>query len=134
MPAAPSSVQPSSIQPFGGVYRGRRVIVTGHTGFKGAWLCEWLLDLGATVAGISLAPNTDPSLFVQLGLATRVEHHIQDIRQAGATSAIVREFRPDFVFHLAAQPLVRLSYERPVETWETNVLGTINILEALRLL
>jgi len=120
-------------EPFGGVFRGRRVLVTGHTGFKGAWLCEWLLDLGAHVCGIALAPNTEPSLFQQLGLESRLDHHIQDIRQAGAVTAIVRNLRPDFVFHLAAQPLVRLSYEQPVETWETNVLGTIHILEALRL-
>jgi CDP-glucose 4,6-dehydratase len=119
---------------FAGAFRNRRVLVTGHTGFKGAWLCEWLLDLGATVAGIGLAPNTDPSLFQQLGLDSRLEHHIQDIRQPGPTAAIIRDFRPDFVFHLAAQPLVRLSYDQPVETWETNVLGTIHVLEALRLL
>jgi CDP-glucose 4,6-dehydratase len=119
-------------EPFGGVYRGRRVLVTGHTGFKGAWLCEWLLDLGAQVAGTSLAPNTTPSLFEQLGLEGRLDHHLQDIRQAGAIAGIVRDFRPDFLFHLAAQPLVRLSYEQPVETWETNVLGTIHLLEALR--
>jgi CDP-glucose 4,6-dehydratase len=129
MPAAPSS-----IQPFGGVFRGRRVLVTGHTGFKGAWLCEWLLDLGASVSGIALAPNTEPALFHQLGLEARLTHHVQDIRESGATAAIIREFRPDFVFHLAAQPLVRLSYELPVETWQANVLGTINILDPLRLL
>jgi CDP-glucose 4,6-dehydratase len=106
--------------------------VTGHTGFKGAWLCEWLLGLGAEVAGIALAPNTDPSLFVQLGLEPRLDHHLQDIRQPGAVAAIIRDFRPDFLFHLAAQPLVRLSYQRPVETWETNVLGVIHLMEALR--
>jgi CDP-glucose 4,6-dehydratase len=106
--------------------------VTGHTGFKGAWLCEWLLGLGAHVAGIGLAPNTDPSLFQQLGLAARMDHHLQDIRQAGPLSQLVRDFSPDFVFHLAAQPLVRLSYQQPVETWETNVLGTIHLLDALR--
>ena len=121
-------------EPFGGSFKNRRVLVTGHTGFKGAWLCEWLLDLGAQVSGIALAPNTDPSLFHQLGLESRIAHHIQDIREPAAFSAIIRDFRPDFLFHLAAQPLVRLSYERPVETWETNVLGTIHVLEALRLL
>ena len=128
MPGAVAQIN----EPFRGAYRGRRVLVTGHTGFKGAWLCEWLLDLGATVCGIALEPNTKPALFEQLGLQTRVEHHIQDIREPAATAAIIRDFRPDFVFHLAAQPLVRLSYERPVETWETNVLGTIHILESLR--
>jgi CDP-glucose 4,6-dehydratase len=123
----------SSPEAFGGVFRDRRVVVTGHTGFKGAWLCEWLLSLGARVTGIALPPNTEPSLFQQLGLASRLDHRVQDIRQAGQTAAIIREVRPDFLFHLAAQPLVRLSYEQPVETWDTNVLGTIHILEALRL-
>ncbi|HEX4085572.1 MAG TPA: CDP-glucose 4,6-dehydratase, partial [Chthoniobacteraceae bacterium] len=87
-----------------------------------------------TVCGIALEPNTQPSIFEQIGLRQRLEHHLQDIREGGATGEIVRRFRPDFVFHLAAQPLVRLSYERPVETWETNVLGAIHILESLRLL
>jgi len=122
----------STPEPYGGVFRGRRVLVTGHTGFKGAWLCEWLLALGARVAGIALPPNTEPSLFRQLGLEGRLEHHIQDIRDAGALVPLIRGLEPDFVFHLAAQPLVRLSYEQPVETWETNVLGTIHVLEALR--
>jgi CDP-glucose 4,6-dehydratase len=121
-------------EPFGGVYRGRRVLVTGHTGFKGAWICQWLLDLGARVSGIALAPNTATSLFQQLGLESHLDHHLQDIRDPAAVAAIVRDFRPEFVFHLAAQPLVRLSYEQPVETWETNVLGTIHLLEALRVL
>jgi CDP-glucose 4,6-dehydratase len=129
MPGAPSPTDP-----FGGVFRGRRVLVTGHTGFKGAWLSQWLLDLGATVSGISLPPNTAPSLFKQLGLESRLDHYIQDVRHPGSVAALIRELRPDFVFHLAAQPLVRLSYEMPVETWETNVGGTIHILEALRLL
>ena len=125
---------PSTTEPFGGVYRGKRVLVTGHTGFKGAWLCEWLLDLGATVAGLGLAPNTEPNLFEQLGLEKRLEHHVQDIRDGAATGALMRTFKPDYVFHLAAQPLVRLSYDQPVETWETNVLGTIHVLQGLRLL
>jgi CDP-glucose 4,6-dehydratase len=118
--------------PFGGVFRGSRVLVTGHTGFKGAWLCQWLLDLGAQVSGIALPPNTDPSLFQQLDLETRLGHHIQDIRQPLPLAYLIRDLRPEFVFHLAAQPLVRLSYEQPVETWDTNVLGTIHLLEALR--
>jgi CDP-glucose 4,6-dehydratase len=124
----------SPTDPFSGVFRGRRVLVTGHTGFKGAWLSQWLLDLGANVSGIALPPNTTPSLFQQLGLETRLDHHIQDIRNPGALAALIREMKPDFIFHLAAQPLVRLSYEQPVETWEANVLGTIHVLEALRLL
>ena len=133
-PSIPIPASPGAPEPFGGVFRGRRVLVTGHTGFKGAWLGEWLLELGATISGVALAPNTEPSLFRQLGLETRLVHHLQDIRQPGAVAAIIRDFRPDFVFHLAAQPLVRLSYEQPVETWETNVLGTIQVLEGLRLL
>ena len=124
----------SSTEPFGGIFQGRRVLVTGHTGFKGAWLCQWLLDLGASVSGLALAPNTDPSLFQQLGLETRLDHHLQDIRQPLAVAAIIRDLRPDFLFHLAAQPLVRLSYQQPVQTWETNVMGVIHVLEALRTL
>src|SRR5271154_4599117 len=88
MPAAASSSDP-----FGGVFRGRRVLVTGHTGFKGAWLCEWLLDLGAEICGIALPPNTEPSLFEQLGLESRVQHHIQDIRDPAGVSGIFRDFR-----------------------------------------
>jgi CDP-glucose 4,6-dehydratase len=125
-------LNPPTRDPFGGVYRDRRVLVTGHTGFKGSWLSQWLLDLGAHVSGIALAPNTTPSLFQQLALETRLDHHLQDIREPAAVAAIVRDFRPDFVFHMAAQPLVRLSYEQPVETWDTNVLGTIHLLQALR--
>lgn len=113
-------------------YSGKTVLVTGHTGFKGAWLCEWLLMLGARVVGIALPPNTEPALFDQLGLADRVEHHVQDIRDPEALTSIVVEARPDYLFHLAAQPLVRLSYAEPVETYTTNVIGTVNLLEALR--
>src|SRR5580700_11220320 len=97
-------------EPFGGIFRGRRVLVTGHTGFKGAWLSAWLLDLGARVAGIALEPETKPSLFEQLGLEKRLVHHVQDIRQLSPVAGIIRDFGPDFVFHLAAQPLVRTSY------------------------
>lgn len=113
-------------------YQGKTVLVTGHTGFKGAWLCEWLLKLGARVVGVALPPNTEPALFDQLGLASRVEHHLQDIRDREALTAIVLKARPEYLFHLAAQPLVRLSYAEPVETYTTNLLGTVNLLEALR--
>lgn len=106
--------------------------MTGHTGFKGSWLCEWLLLLGARVHGLSLAPEGSPALFDQLGLASRLEHHIGDIRDAALVRRIVGETQPDFVFHLAAQPLVRLSYDQPVETYATNVMGTVHVLEALR--
>ena len=116
-----------------GVYRGKRVLVTGHTGFKGSWLCEWLLALGAEVHGLALPPPTRPSLFSQLRLAKRIKSHtIGDIRDLATVKGVVRRVKPDFVFHLAAQPLVRLSYEKPVETFATNVMGTVHVLEALR--
>ena len=114
---------------------GSRVLVTGHTGFKGSWLCEWLLSLGAEVSGIALDPPTSPSLFDQLDLANRISSDRRiDIRDAEAVERAVRDIRPDFVFHLAAQPLVRRSYAEPALTWETNVFGTIRLLEALRTL
>jgi CDP-glucose 4,6-dehydratase len=113
-------------------FRGKRVWLSGHTGFKGSWLSEWLLGLGAIVHGYALAPDTTPSLFDHLGLAGRLEHEIADIRDADAVRRSIRSFQPDFVIHMAAQPLVRRSYAIPVETYETNVMGTINVLEALR--
>jgi CDP-glucose 4,6-dehydratase len=118
---------------FGDIYRGKRVLLTGHTGFKGSWLAEWLLDLGAEVTGLALPPDTTPALFDELGLATRLRHCCGDIRQLSIVMEAVDSCRPDFVFHLAAQPLVRLSYEKPVETYATNVLGTVHVLEAVRL-
>ena len=119
---------------FADTFNGKRVLVTGHTGFKGAWLCEWLLTLGAKVTGLALPPPTQPALFEQLGLAGRVQHWLGDIRDHALVQRIVLECRPDFVFHLAAQPLVRLSYAQPVDTYSTNVMGTIHVLEALRTL
>ncbi len=119
-------------QVFRGTYAGKRVFVSGHTGFKGSWLCEWLLQLGAEVTGYSLAPYTQPSLFELLGLAQRVRHLEADIRDLPAFSRAVAEAKPDFVFHLAAQPIVRESYAKPVETFATNLMGTVHILEALR--
>ena len=113
-------------------WQGKRVLVTGHTGFKGAWLSLWLLSLGAEVAGLSLPPTTSPALFTQLALQQDLRHHVIDIRDRDRTGNAIAEFQPDIVFHLAAQPLVRQSYREPVETWETNVLGTIHILEALK--
>jgi CDP-glucose 4,6-dehydratase len=117
---------------FGGAFAGRRVLLTGHTGFKGAWLSEWLLGLGADVTGFALAPPTDPALFDQLGLARRLRHIQSDVRDAAKVAHAVSESRPDFIFHLAAQSLVRESYEQPVDTFATNVMGTINVLEAAR--
>ena len=114
-------------------YRGKKVLVTGHTGFKGSWLCEWLLALGAEVHGFALEPPTRPSLFNQLKLAKRITSHtIGDVRDLDLLVRTMRRMKPDFVFHLAAQPLVRLSYEKPAETFDTNVMGTVNVLEAAR--
>lgn len=112
-------------------WRGRRVLVTGHTGFKGSWLCEMLLARGAEVAGLALPPEVSPALFDQLGLARRLDHAIIDIRDRDALAARVQDCAPEVVFHLAAQPLVRRSYREPVETWATNVMGTAHLLDAL---
>ena len=116
--------------PFLNSYRGKKVFLTGHTGFKGSWLAEWLLQLGAEVHGYALAPTAP--LFDQLGLASRLHHQVADIRDRATLEQSLLSFQPDFVFHLAAQPLVRYSYAEPVETYETNVMGTIYLLEALR--
>lgn len=112
-------------------YSGKRVLVTGHTGFKGAWLCEWLLGLGANVHGLAL-PALKPSLFFALELERRMKHAIQDIRNAHELEHAIRELRPDIIFHLAAQALVRVSYREPVPTFATNALGTAHLLEAVR--
>lgn len=114
-------------------YQGKRVFVTGHTGFKGAWLCEWLLSLGAEVFGFALEPPTDPSLFDQLNLSQRMHHKIGNVCDLTDLSDAVANADPDFVFHLAAQPLVIPSYRMPVETYATNVMGTVNLLESVRL-
>jgi CDP-glucose 4,6-dehydratase len=112
-------------------YAGRRVLVTGHTGFKGAWLCEWLLALGAEVHGLALEPE-ERSLFHALGLEKRLHHRILDVRDATALRDHIATLHPDYIFHLAAQPLVRLSYREPVATFDTNVMGTAHLLDALR--
>ena len=117
---------------FADAFRGRPVWLSGHTGFKGSWLAEWLLEQGAVVHGFALAPATTPSLFHQLALAGRLHHEIGDVRDAAAVSRSLQKAQPDFVFHLAAQPLVRRSYAEPVETYATNVMGTVHVLEALR--
>jgi CDP-glucose 4,6-dehydratase len=113
-------------------WRGRRVLVTGHTGFKGAWLCYWLTRMGARVVGLALAPNTDPNLFSEAGLGSCVESLTLDIRDLEATRRGIVGANPEIVFHLAAQPLVLRSYEAPIETFSTNVLGTAHVLESLR--
>lgn len=117
---------------FNGVFAGRRVFITGHTGFKGSWLTHWLLELGADVTGFSLEPDTEPSIFEELGLSSRISHHIGDIRDIAKLEAAIKECQPEIILHLAAQPLVRLSYEDPLGTFETNVMGLANILQIAR--
>lgn len=113
-------------------WRGKRVLVTGHTGFKGAWLSLWLKLLGAQIIGYSLDPPTRPNLFEAIGLAEEISHLYGDVRDLKKLQSAFREFKPDLVFHLAAQALVRLSYREPHLTYETNVMGTVNVLEAVR--
>ena len=114
-------------------YRGKRVLVTGHTGFKGSWLCLWLAELGAEVHGYALAPPTTPSLFEEAGCASVLaSHRTGDVRDFDGVQEALRAVRPEMVFHLAAQPLVRLSYRQARETYENNVRGTVNVLEAVR--
>lgn len=116
-----------------GLFRGRRVFVTGHTGFKGAWLCAVLDHLGAEVTGFALEPPPGRSLFLEAKLAQRLDHRIGDVRDAKALADALRSARPEIVFHLAAQSLVRRGYEDPSGTWATNVLGTQHLLDAIRL-
>jgi CDP-glucose 4,6-dehydratase len=113
-------------------YNRKKVFVTGHTGFKGTWLCRMLLHAGAEVTGYALEPPTEPSLFVQTGTARDVRSVTGDVRDREGLAAAMSEASPEVVFHLAAQPLVRLSYREPALTYETNVMGTVNVLEALR--
>ena len=117
---------------FANSFQGKTVWLSGHTGFKGAWLARWLDQLGAHVHGFALPPTTTPSLFEQLGLAKKIGHEIGDVRDADAVKRSILRAQPDFVFHLAAQALVRHSYEHPLETYATNVMGTAHVLEALR--
>jgi CDP-glucose 4,6-dehydratase len=114
-------------------WKGRRVFLTGHTGFKGAWLALWLKSLGAEVTGFALEPEKN-SLFNAASVASDLVHQIGDIRDAAQIRERLVAAKPEFVFHLAAQPLVRRSYREPVETWSTNVMGTIHVLEAIRAL
>ena len=115
-------------------WRGRRIFLTGHTGFKGSWLSLWLAQLGAEVYGYSLAPPTEPSLFERAGVADGLtSHHIGDIRDIDSLKAALGAARPEIVIHMAAQPLVRESYVDPIGTYATNVMGTVNLFEAVRL-
>lgn len=113
-------------------WKGKRVLVTGHTGFKGGWLSLWLQQMGAEVCGYSLLAPTDPSLFEVARVADGMRSVEGDIRDMGHLKRVVAEFRPEIVFHLAAQPLVRQSYKDPIETYSTNVMGTVNVLETVR--
>jgi len=117
---------------FADSYRERRVFVTGHTGFKGAWLAEWLGAMGAEVTGYALDPPTEPNLFDALDLGARLRHVVADVRDRECLATEVRAARPSVIFHLAAQPLVRRGYVEPHETFEINVMGTVNVLDAAR--
>ena len=114
------------------IYKNKNVVVTGHTGFKGSWLVAWLKQMGALVTGIALDPPSIPSHYDASKLAEGIQDHRIDIRNVDAIEQAIVEAKPDFLFHLAAQPIVGVSYDDPIETWSTNVMGTINVLEALR--
>ena len=113
-------------------WKGKRVLLTGHTGFKGGWLSLWLQSLGADLVGYALAPSTNPSLFEVADVEKGMTSVIGDIRELGKLQAVFAEHRPEIVIHMAAQPLVRYSYENPVDTYSTNVMGTVHLLEAVR--
>ena len=113
-------------------FKGKKVLVTGHTGFKGTWMCRTLIGAGAEVTGYSLEPPTDPNLFTMAGIEDKMNSVIADIRDLDKLSKVFRETTPEIVIHLAAQPIVRDSYKEPVYTYETNVMGTVNICECVR--
>ncbi len=114
------------------VWKDRRVFLTGHTGFKGGWLSLWLASLGAKVHGYALAPESDPNLFASARVIEHVEHEVGDIRDLDRLERSIAAFKPEVVFHMAAQPLVRRSYANPIETYSTNVMGTVHVLDAVR--
>ncbi len=113
-------------------YKGKKVLITGHTGFKGSWMCKILIGAGAEVTGYSLEPPTNPSVFDEAGIAAEINNVVGDIRDREKLMKLFEEVQPEIVFHLAAQPIVRESYKDPVGTYETNVMGTVNICEAVR--
>jgi CDP-glucose 4,6-dehydratase len=115
-----------------GFWRHKRVLMTGHTGFKGSWLALWLQCLGAQLRGVALLPPTEPALFEVARVQQGMEHHIADVRDFAAMKAQLDDFEPEIIIHMAAQPLVRLSYLQPVETYATNVMGSVHVLEAAR--
>lgn len=114
-------------------YKGKKVLITGHTGFKGSWMCETLINLGAVVTGFALEPPTEPALFRLSGLADKMDSVVGDIGDIEQLKKVFERVQPEIVFHLAAQPIVRESYRNPVYTYETNVMGTVNVLECVRL-
>ncbi|MFA5748438.1 MAG: GDP-mannose 4,6-dehydratase, partial [Candidatus Absconditabacterales bacterium] len=113
-------------------FKGKKILITGHTGFKGAWLSQILLEFGADVVGVSLPVATSPSLFDVLGLEKRTRTHYQDIRDFNGLKKIFEKEKPEIVFHLAAQALVRDSYDDPLTTFSSNVMGTANVLQAIK--
>ncbi|SCB95524.1 CDP-glucose 4,6-dehydratase [Kosakonia oryziphila] len=113
-------------------WKGKRVFITGHTGFKGSWLTLWLQSMGAVLKGYSLNPPTEPSLYESAAVDDLIDSTIGDIRNFDQLHAAISAFRPEIVFHMAAQPLVRLSYDEPIETYSTNVMGTVHLLEAVK--
>lgn len=113
-------------------WQGKKVFVTGHTGFKGSWLCLWLQSMGAEVKGYALQPPTNPSIYQSADVAEGMSSVIGDIRDYHNLERSLKAFSPEIVFHLAAQPLVRLSYDIPIDTYSTNVMGTVHLLEAVR--
>ena len=114
-------------------YKGKKVLITGHTGFKGSWMCQALVMAGADVTGYSLEPPTDPSLFELSGLEKKIHSVIGDIRDLEHLKKVFEENQPEIAIHMAAQPIVRESYKNPVYTYETNVMGTVNFMECVRL-
>lgn len=113
-------------------YKGKRVLITGHTGFKGSWLCRILSEAGAEVLGYSLEPPTDPNLFELADIQSSIHSIFGDIRDLESLKRVFDETKPEVVFHLAAQPIVREGYTNPIKTYETNVMGTVNLLECVR--
>ena len=110
----------------------KKVLITGCTGFKGSWLAIWLDLLGAKLYGLALDPPTDPSIFEKAKLKNIIKNNIIDIKDTNKVFNLINDIQPDYIFHLAAQPIVRYSYHNPVETWQTNVIGTVNILDSLK--
>lgn len=117
---------------FNNIYKNKTVLITGNSGFKGSWLSLWLNKLGANVIGYSLPPHTEPSIFKALGLEDKITHITGDVRDENTLTKTLQAHKPDIVFHMAAQPLVGLSYEQPKLTYETNIMGTINLFEAVK--